>query len=136
MFLRCILYFQILLAHHVTSSHLTWQKPSSNGGSKITGYILERRQAFSTRWTKISKAPITDMEYTIKDLSEGPDYDFRVSAVNAEGQGLARLIPMDQSGPGIHLVSLNVPLFGKDVSHKCHLPSIYPASSTTDAKTG
>ena len=32
---------------------LSWQLPNDNGGSEITGYVVERRDANKTAWTKV-----------------------------------------------------------------------------------
>jgi hypothetical protein len=32
--------------------HVSWTKPDSNGGSPITGYIIEQRTEGSTCWTQ------------------------------------------------------------------------------------
>lgn len=70
-----------------SSVTLTWEQPENNGGSPVTGYMVERKPAESTRWTKINKKPVTDTMYTVMDLVEGSKYEFRVSAENAAGIG-------------------------------------------------
>ena len=36
-----------------TSSVLTWQPPSNDGGAPVTGYYVEMMAPFSSRWTKV-----------------------------------------------------------------------------------
>ena len=36
---------------------------------------------------KATRDKVTDLEFTIKDLYEGKEYEFRVAAVNKAGQG-------------------------------------------------
>ena len=66
---------------------ISWSPPESDGGSRITSYIVEKRDTSSTRWTKATKQTVTETELTIKDLLEGNEYEFRVAAVNKAGMG-------------------------------------------------
>lgn len=66
---------------------VTWTQPSDDGGSPVTGYILERKEKTTTRWTKVTKQPISETTMTVKDLVEGKDYEFHVAAVNKAGTG-------------------------------------------------
>ena len=64
---------------------LTWEPPESDGGSVITGYIVERKSPSTSRWVRVNKSPVRDMVYTVTDLAEGSEYEFRVIAENAAG---------------------------------------------------
>ncbi|RUS90387.1 hypothetical protein EGW08_001882, partial [Elysia chlorotica] len=76
-----------LTATEITKSSmtLTWEPPESDGGSPITGYALERKSPTSSRWVRVNKSPIRDTVYTVTDLTEGDQYEFRVLAENAAG---------------------------------------------------
>uniref|UniRef100_A0A8B9E4K1 Titin n=1 Tax=Anser cygnoides TaxID=8845 RepID=A0A8B9E4K1_ANSCY len=63
---------------------VSWTLPKSDGGTPITGYILERREA-SGKWVRVNKAPILDMKYRVTGLFEGNTYEFRVFAENMVG---------------------------------------------------
>ena len=65
---------------------LTWEKPDFDGGSPVTGYYLEKRQSYSTRWTRVNRSPLTTLMHTVKDLTEDEEYEFRVLAENEAGQ--------------------------------------------------
>lgn len=65
---------------------LKWQRPASDGGSRITGYIIERRDVGGALWVKCNDYNVLDTEYTVMNLIEGSDYEFRVFAVNAAGR--------------------------------------------------
>lgn len=65
---------------------LTWTPPDFNGGSEITGYIIERKEADKTRWVKITKETVTELTFRVKDLIEGTSYEFRVYAINKAGE--------------------------------------------------
>lgn len=70
-----------------TSAALTWSTPRQDGGSPITGYVIDKKDKYSTRWVKCDEVPAGTTDFTIKGLQEGNDYEFRVSAVNAAGVG-------------------------------------------------
>lgn len=66
---------------------ITWTPPELDGGSPVTGYVVEKRDRVSSRWTKVKETSIEEVVYTIIDLKEGNDYQFRVSAENKAGVG-------------------------------------------------
>ena len=68
-----------------THATLTWQPPEFDGGSPIKGYYVERKSG--TRWIKVNKKPIKDLELKIDDLIEKDTYEFRVCAENEAGVG-------------------------------------------------
>lgn len=67
------------------SASLAWQRPPFDGGSKITGYNVERREAPSGRWVKANFTNIIDLGFTVSGLSQDESYEFRVYAKNAVG---------------------------------------------------
>ncbi|XP_052825204.1 twitchin isoform X2 [Octopus bimaculoides] len=74
---------------------LKWDKPRQDGGSKITGYIIERKDPHSNQWIKANDYPVIDTSYTVSNLPENSEHEFRVCAVNAGGVGE----PSPPSGP-------------------------------------
>ena len=71
-----------------TTLTLTWKPPVSDGGAEITNYVVERKDKFSSRWTPISIAQvIKTTRFEVTGLTEGTDYEFRVSAENKAGVG-------------------------------------------------
>ncbi|XP_033628855.1 titin-like, partial [Asterias rubens] len=68
-----------------TQITISWSPPKSDGGSPVTGYIVERKETSSTRWTKAVRDTVSETELTVKDLIEGKEYEFRVAAVNKAG---------------------------------------------------
>jgi titin len=70
-----------------TSAVINWQPPLNDGGSPVIGYHLERKMTSSTRWAKVNKAIITELNFKDDDLSEGMEYEYRVMAENKAGVG-------------------------------------------------
>uniref|UniRef100_A0A3Q3E1D6 Titin n=1 Tax=Labrus bergylta TaxID=56723 RepID=A0A3Q3E1D6_9LABR len=66
---------------------LTWERPETDGGSEIDGYILEKRDKEGVRWTKCNKRRLNDLRFRCTGLTEGRYYQFRVLAENAGGVG-------------------------------------------------
>lgn len=64
---------------------LKWNKPKSDGGSRITGYQVEFRQPDSDVWEVANTYPIKGTDFTVENLQTGKTYEFRVKAKNAEG---------------------------------------------------
>ena len=63
---------------------LAWNPPSDDGGTPITGYILEKRDASRFMWTKIGPA-LTETSHKVVNLTENEEYQFRVRAENKCG---------------------------------------------------
>lgn len=66
---------------------LTWTPPLNDGGSKVTGYIVERRDPGTSNWIKCNDYNVKDPEFTVPNLVEFKEYEFRVIAVNNSGKG-------------------------------------------------
>ncbi|XP_072539450.1 immunoglobulin-like and fibronectin type III domain-containing protein 1 [Salminus brasiliensis] len=69
--------------------NLTWTPPTNTGGTNIVGYILEKRKRGSNLWSQVNppEEPIKAKQYGVKDVVEGIEYEFRVSAINFSGAG-------------------------------------------------
>lgn len=68
-----------------SSVSLAWQRPPFDGGSKITGYNVERREAPNGRWVKANFTNIIDLGFTVSGLTQDESYEFRVYAKNVVG---------------------------------------------------
>lgn len=65
---------------------LEWTPPKNDGGSPITGYIIQKKEKGSPYWTNAVHVPASKNAATVPDLIEGQDYEFRVIATNTAGQ--------------------------------------------------
>ena len=79
-------------ASNGTSAEVSWSKPSSSGGSAISGYSVQYRPA-SGSWKWVSQsdinwtAPSSKGSASLKSLTAGKSYEFRVRAKNSYGSG-------------------------------------------------
>ncbi|XP_067930808.1 twitchin-like [Watersipora subatra] len=73
--------------------NLSWDK-GSDGGGRILGYIIEKREASAERWTRVNHELVKTLSYNIINLIEDNSYYFRVIAVNLAGESK----PSDESG--------------------------------------
>lgn len=64
---------------------LGWEKPEHDGGSRLSGYVIEACKFGTDKWMKVATLKITDFEHTIDKLNENEQYLFRVRAVNSRG---------------------------------------------------
>ncbi|XP_073810623.1 immunoglobulin-like and fibronectin type III domain-containing protein 1 isoform X1 [Danio rerio] len=69
--------------------NLAWLPPSNTVGGSIIGYNVEKRKKGSNFWSQanLKDEPIREKKYAVKDVMEGVEYEFRVSAVNTCGPG-------------------------------------------------
>lgn len=72
-----------------TQVSLSWTAPANNGGSAITDYVIDYKLSSDSSWSTFADGVSTGTTGTVTGLTNGSSYDFRVSAVNAIGQGSA-----------------------------------------------
>ena len=68
------------------SCYLTWDAPLDNGGSEITHYIIDKRDASRKKaeWEEVTNTAV-ERRYGIWKLIPNGQYEFRVRAVNKYG---------------------------------------------------
>lgn len=66
---------------------LKWVPPESDGGSPITNYIIERRDARKNVWINVATIPSSSVDVVASKLIENQSYYFRVAAENEVGIG-------------------------------------------------
>lgn len=67
--------------------NLSWTPPKRDGGSRITGYVVEKRPRGSSEWVPATTSPIVGTSANISGLPTGEEMEFRVVPVNAAGKG-------------------------------------------------
>uniref|UniRef100_A0A8B9LML3 Titin n=1 Tax=Astyanax mexicanus TaxID=7994 RepID=A0A8B9LML3_ASTMX len=71
-----------------TTASLVWMKPEHDGGSRITGYIVETRKKGSDRW--VVGGQTKSLKMVLEGLVENTEYEFRVKAQNDTGVSYPR----------------------------------------------
>ena len=68
------------------SATIQWQTPVSDGGSPITGYLVERREGSKRAWMYCGRTDADARTLTCTALYENNEYYFRVYAENKYGR--------------------------------------------------
>ena len=70
---------------------VSWGAPESNGGSSVTGYKVQWKEAPDSWDTPadVSETTVTGTSHTVTGLTDGVEYTFRVFAVNTVGDSSA-----------------------------------------------
>ena len=70
---------------------VSWGAPDSNGGSDVTGYKVQWKEAADSWDTAVdvSETTVTGTSSTVSGLTDGVEYTFRVFAVNTVGDSSA-----------------------------------------------
>ncbi|XP_034522905.1 immunoglobulin-like and fibronectin type III domain-containing protein 1 isoform X2 [Ailuropoda melanoleuca] len=66
---------------------LTWTAPRGPGSAHILGYLIEKRKKGSNTWTAVNVQPVPERRWTVVDVRQGCQYEFRVTAVSPSGPG-------------------------------------------------
>jgi hypothetical protein len=65
---------------------LSWKPPKDDGGSRVTGYVVERRDTSkgADAWIPVTQS-CKETTFTVPSLLDGHEYEFRVMAINENG---------------------------------------------------
>ena len=66
---------------------LNWTDPTSNGGSAITGYVVQFSTNGGNTWTTTTLTPLSGYRGYFEDDLERFSYTFRIAATNSVGTG-------------------------------------------------
>lgn len=77
-----------LKVEEVRADHVKvkWEKPEDNGGTDITGYVLEKMDMDTGRWIPAGEVGPDETSFNFTGLTPKKKYKFRVKAVNKEGE--------------------------------------------------
>ncbi|XP_052057030.1 immunoglobulin-like and fibronectin type III domain-containing protein 1 [Apodemus sylvaticus] len=76
-----------ILSASSQSITLTWGPPQGPGSTHILGYLVEKRKKGNNTWMAVSEQLVSERRYTVVDLRQGCQYEFRVTAVTLSGPG-------------------------------------------------
>jgi uncharacterized repeat protein (TIGR02543 family) len=65
-------------------ANLSWSAPTSNGGSALTGYLIQA-STDSTTWTEVGTTNVSTRQLSVTSLLNGTAYVYRVRATNSSG---------------------------------------------------
>ena len=68
---------------------VTWQPPADDGGSPVTGYLVQWKDTGEAFSDTQRRATVTDPRHQITGLTIGNEYTVSVAAINATGTGPA-----------------------------------------------
>lgn len=71
---------------HKEGCKLKWKKPKDDGGVPITGYVIEKMDTATGKWVPAGSVDPEKTNIDIKGLDPNHRYQFRVKAVNEEGE--------------------------------------------------
>lgn len=66
---------------------VAWTAPASDGGSVVTGYLIERKIAAGAYATVVAASDAANLLYSDTGLTPNTLYTYRISAINAAGTG-------------------------------------------------
>jgi titin len=95
---------------------VSWEAPVSNGGSVVTDYVVQYSSNGGAYWATFSDGTSSATTVTVRGLTNGTNYVFRVAAVNEAGTGVysavsSAVTPL--TGPGLPTKLLGTPANGQ-----------------------
>lgn len=90
-----------------TTLSVKWVAPDSDGGSPITGYVVEYKEKMASTWKSYIESDPTKLTTIVPDLRTGASYVVRIRARNREGDSE----PSAQTPPKIAKARFVKPFF-------------------------
>ncbi|MFM9082371.1 MAG: fibronectin type III domain-containing protein, partial [Actinomycetota bacterium] len=76
----------------IRGATLAWTAPIDNGGTVITDYVIEYSDNAGGTWQTVTDGVSTATTVLVSNLTAGTSYLFRITAVNANGQGETSMV--------------------------------------------
>lgn len=70
------------------SAEIRWSPPETSGGTPISAYLVEVREATRTSWRRVASVEATTTTYTLRNMMADVVYYVRIVARNAEGESM------------------------------------------------
>lgn len=70
---------------HKEGCKLKWRKPKDDGGIPLVSYVVEKMDTATGKWVPAGSVDPEKTEFDVKSLDPNHRYQFRVKAVNEEG---------------------------------------------------
>lgn len=107
-------------SHTTTAFTLGWSVPNDDGGRAITDYIVEYKSSASATWSVFDDGVSTLTSATVTGLTRGVEYNARVTARSANGDGvvsqLAGVVIPATVPAALNNVSISAPVAGSSLS--------------------
>lgn len=90
------------------SCTLSWKRPLTDGGSRITCYVLEVLNG-DDKYKELMRSK--NMQYSAKDLVDGREYTYRVKAVNDAGESATKeltVVAKDQISKRLYMLTHSI----------------------------
>lgn len=71
---------------HKNGCKLKWKKPKDDGGLPLTAYALEKMDVATGKWVPAGRIDPSKTEHDVTGLERNKRYQFRVKALNEEGE--------------------------------------------------
>ena len=105
-----------------TSVVIAWKPSENDGGSPITGYYIEMREAPKSSWQRVTTVNADITSYCVQNLKENKDFYFRIYAENTVGRSDAlasdAVTIKSPFGKFYHLEQLVQPCHNRPVSRR------------------
>lgn len=110
---------------------ISWKAPKDDGGSMITNYIVEKREAKEGEQWQLVSSSVSGTTCRVPNLIESAGYYFRVSAKNQYGVSESLEIPSvvivkSPFGESKHTLSAIFGFCGNISEHNSDVPCLFP----------
>ena len=69
-----------------TSVVITWKPSENDGGSPITGYYIEMREAPKSSWQRVTTVNVDITTFCVQNVKDKKEYFFKIYAENKVGR--------------------------------------------------